>query len=378
MDDYWVICHAYPGDTSMRPSIGESMLDPQDALNDLMYSEMQVARHSVGTLYVDSDAMDPDYTRQSRVRGGMMQPVKRINGEPIGSNFFAMEPAGMNPHAMALRQEIFGGISQYLSGTLPGITGQSDPNLKTAKAYSQAREQAMGRIAMIWRQMKRAHSKIAALAVRHFIANRSGDYSFSELTPYGFKNKLIKYADRSGQIIAYPENDEAYPVSASDKREQLLQLLQTGNEVLAGAVTDAENFDYLKAANGLSGLKLPGEAARNKQFREIQKLLQAEPIIQPTPPSPVIDPMTGAPAIDPMTGEILMNPPGQEELPSIPIEMITDEHAMEFKACQIWLNSEEADQAKEQSPGGHRNVVLHAEAHYNQMLAQSAQAAPPA
>ena len=381
MDDYWVICHAYPGDTSMRPSIGESMLDPQDALNDLMYSEMQVARHSVGALYVDGDAVDPDFTRQSRVRGGMMQPVKRINGEPIGSNFFAMEPAGMNGHAVALRQEIFGGISQYLSGTLPGVTGQSDPNLKTAKAYSQAREQAMGRIAMIWRQMKRAHSKIAALAVKHFIANRQGDYSFSELTPYGFKNKVIKYADLAGQIIAYPETDEAYPVSASDKREQMFQLLQTGNPAVAGAVTDPENFDYFKAANGLSGLKLPGEAARNKQFREIQGLLGAVPTVQPIPPSPIMDPNTGAPAIDPMTGQPLMNPPSQEEVSSIPVEMITDDHAMEFKACQIWLNSEEGGEQKESNPQGHRNVVLHAEAHYNQMLAlQSMQggAPPPA
>lgn len=376
MDDYWVICHAYPGDTSMRPSIGESMLDPQDALNDLMYSEMQVARHAVGTLYVDSDAVDQDFTRQSRVRGGMMQSVKRINGEPIGSNFFAMEPAGMNGHAVQLRQEIFGGISQYLSGTLPGVTGQSDPNLKTAKAYSQAREQAMGRIAMIWRQMKRAHSRIAGLAVKHFIANRQGDYSFSELTPYGFKNKVIKYADLAGQIIAYPETDEAYPVSASDKREQLLQLLQTGDPALAGAVTDPENFDYLKAANGLSGLKLPGEAARNKQFREIQKLLAAEPTIQPIPPSPVMDPNTGAPAIDPMTGQPMMNPPSQEEVSSIPVEMITDDHAMEFKACQIWLNSEEADNAKVDNPAGHRNVVLHAESHYNQMLALQSMQAP--
>lgn len=372
MDDYWVLCYAYPGDTSMRPSIGESMLDPQDALNDLMYSEMQVARHSVGALFVDAEAVDPDYTRQSRVRGGMMQPVKRINGEPIGSNFFAMEPAGMNPQAMGLRQEIFGGISQYLSGTLPGVTGQSDPNLKTAKAYAQAREQAMGRIAMIWRQMKRAHSRIASLAVKHFIANRQGDYVFSELTPYGFKNKVIKYGDLSGQIIAYPEMDEAYPVSASDRREQMLSLLQTGNPVLAGAVTDAENFDYFKAAHGLSGLKLPGEAARNKQFREIQRLLEGQPTVQPTPPQPEpqIDPMTGQPVIDPATGQpvMVMGQPGQIEVSSIPVQQITDDHQMEFKACQIWLNSEEADKVLESNPMAHRNVVLHAEEHFNAMM----------
>jgi hypothetical protein len=369
MDDYWVLCHAYPGDTSMRPSIGESMLDPQDALNDLMYSEMQVARHSVGALFVDSNALDPDYVRQSRVRGGMMMPVRRIDGEPIGSNFFAMEPAGINPQAVGLRQEIFGGISQYLSGTLPGVTGQSDPNLKTAKAYAQAREQAMGRIAMIWRQMKRAHSRIASLAVKHFIANRSGDFSFSELTPYGFKDKVIKYADLGGQIIAYPEMDEAYPVSASDRREQLLNLLGTGNPILSEAVVSPENFDYFKSAHGLAGLKLPGEAARNKQFREIQKLLQAEPIIQEIPEQLSMDPNTGQP---------IMQPPQQIETPSIPVEQIMDDHQAEFRACQIWLNSEEGEEALTNNPQGHRNVVLHGEAHFNAMMSmQSAQQGPP-
>lgn len=376
MDDYWVLCFAYPGDTSMRPSIGASMLDPQDALNDLMYSEMQVARHSVGALFVDGEAVDPDYTSQSRVRGGMMQPVKRINGDAIGSNFFMMEPASINPQAVGLRQEIFGGISQYLSGTLPGVTGQSDPNLKTAKAYAQAREQAMGRIAMIWRQMKRAHSHIASLAVHHFIANREGDYVFSELTPYGFKNKLIKYADLTGQIVAYPESDEAYPVSASDRREQLLGLLQSGSPELAAAVADPENFDYFKAAHGLSGLKLPGEASRNKQFREIQRLLEGTPQVIPVPPEPIMGP-DGMPMVDPMTGMPMMGEPSEKEISSIPVEKITDDHAMEFKACQIWLNSEEADEAITNNPEGRKNVVLHAQEHFEAMLAmQQMQASP--
>jgi hypothetical protein len=224
--------------------------------------------------------------------------------------------------------------------------------------------------------MKRAHSRIAALAVKHFIANREGDYVFSELTPYGFKNKVIKYADLSGQIVAYPESDEAYPVSASDRREQLLGLLNTGNPSLAAAVTDPENFDYFKAANGLAGMKLPGEAARNKQFREIQRLLQSQPQVIPVPPSPVIGP-DGQPAIDPMTGQIQMNPPSQKEISSVPIYEITDEHDMEFKACQIWLNSEEADDARDNNPGGHRNVVLHAEDHFNAMMAKQQQMQGP-
>ena len=369
MDDFWVICHASPGEGSMRPALGDVMLDVQDALNDLLDVEMQNARHAVGITFVDTQSIDKDEIRQSRVRGGQMMPVKRVTGDAIGSQFWESSPAGSNPQAVSLRQEVFGNITQYLTGTLPGLTGQSDPNLKTAKAYAQAREQAMGRIGVVWRQMKEAHAKIALLAVRHFIANHKGDTTFAKMTPAGFRNTTIKFADLRGQIIAYPESDEAYPVSASDKREQLNQLLMSGNPVLAGAVTSVENFDYYKSVQGLEGLKLPGEQARGKQYKEIEVLLSQQPQPQEIPGQPQIDPNTGQPAIDPATGQPLMSPPQQIEVTSYPIEQITDDHATEFATCQAWLNSDEGWEQKQSNPLGHKNVVLHAQDHFNAMQA---------
>lgn len=377
MDDFWVVCFATPGEGSMRPSLGDSMLDVQDALNDLLDVEMQNARHSVPMVFVDTQSIDKDEIRQSRVRGGQMYPVKRVTGDAIGSQFWESTPAGSNPQAVGLRQEVFGNITQYLTGTLPGLTGQSDPNLKTAKAYAQAREQAMGRIAVVWRQMKEAHAKIALLAVRHFIANHKGDTTFAQMTPAGFRNKTIKFADLQGQIIAYPESDEAYPVSASDKREQLNQLLMTGNPVLAGAVTSIENFDYYKSVQGLEGLKLPGEAARNKQYKEIEILLSQPPQQQEIPPQPQMDPNTGGSLIDPTTGQPVMSPPQMIELPSYPIEQVTDDHMTEFQACQAWLNSDEGWEAKQSNPMGHRNVVLHAQEHFKAMQAMQPQGGAP-
>jgi len=376
MDDYWVLCWAYPGEGALRPSIGDPMLDPQDALNDLMDVEMQVARHSVPALFVAERAGGPAELGQPRGQGGRMYPVKRVTNDPIGASFFESSPSGPNPQGVGLRQEIFGNITQYLAGTLPGVTGQSDPNLKTAKAYAQAREQAMGRLAVIWRSMKEAHARIALLAVRHFIANRKGDVAFAEMTPAGFRNKTIKYADLQGQIIAYPESDEAYPVSASDKREQLNSMLATGSPVLAAAVTSLENFDYYKSVQGLTGLKLPGESARNKQYREIEELLEGQPQQQEIPGEPQIDPNTGQPLIDPMTGMPAMSPPQTIELPSVPIYELTDDHQTEFLACQAWLNGDDAWDARKTNPMGHRNVVLHAEAHFKAMQAMAPQGGP--
>ena len=151
----------------------------------------------------------------------------------------------------------------------------------------------------------------------------------------------------------------------------------TGNPVLAGAVTSIENFDYYKSVQGLEGLKLPGEAARNKQYKEIEILLSQPPQQQEIPPQPQMDPNTGGPLIDPMTGQPVMSPPQMVELPSYPIEQMTDDHMTEFQACQAWLNSDEGWEAKQSNPMGHRNVVLHAQEHFKAMQAMQPQGGAP-
>jgi hypothetical protein len=50
-------------------------------------------------------------------------------------------------------------------------------------------------------------------------------------------------------------------------------------------------------------------------------------------------------------------------LPSVPIDELLDDHAVEFEECKRWANSDSGQAAKVSNPAGFANVRAHAEAH---------------
>jgi hypothetical protein len=63
-------------------------------------------------------------------------------------------------------------------------------------------------------------------------------------------------------------------------------------------------------------------------------------------------------------------------LPSVPVDQLLDDHAVEFEECKRWANSEAGQSAKMTNPAGFANVRAHTEAHLRAMsLAASATAA---
>ncbi len=119
---------------------------------------------------------------------------------------------------------------------------------------------------------------------------------------------------------------------------------------------------------GLAELVIPGEDSRNKQLREIQQLLTSAPIIVSVHP-------TGAVHIEPVaadgsTGGTAGTMP--LVLPSIPVDELLDDHAVEFEECKRWANSEAGQAAHMTNPAGFANVRAHAEAHLRAMKQQPA------
>jgi hypothetical protein len=50
-------------------------------------------------------------------------------------------------------------------------------------------------------------------------------------------------------------------------------------------------------------------------------------------------------------------------LPSVPVDQLLDDHAVEFEECKRWANSEAGQSARLTNPPGFANVRAHAEAH---------------
>jgi len=109
----------------------------------------------------------------------------------------------------------------------------------------------------------------------------------------------------------------------------------------------------LKRLAGLDDLALPGDEARVKQFREIERLLTE-------PPQIFTDSLTGALRIE----------------PSIRPDVFADDHAAELATCRRWMSSDDGQRAKAGNPQGFANVRAHAMAHYRALAAQAAGMSP--
>jgi hypothetical protein len=112
-----------------------------------------------------------------------------------------------------------------------------------------------------------------------------------------------------------------------------------------------ENLPQIRQAIGLIDFFVPGEDDRNHQYDEIKLLVDSEPMPNPMDP---------------------MNP----ELPSVDIDPMMENHAIEFEICRKWAISPAGQQTKQDNSAGYKNVLLHAKLHFEQIQMKMMQGPP--
>jgi hypothetical protein len=269
---------------------------------------------------------------------------------------------------------------------------------KTAAGYAMARDQALGRLGLVWRRLKQFYADLMLLGVDTFRKNRPGDVEIPLLGASGeFESKWIRMADLKGNIQAHPEADETFPRLKSQQRAVLQQLLASSDPLIAQALGDPANIGFIKGVFGLSELVVPGEDAREKQLREISQLLASAPIVIEAPGTHAANtaaPMGGAEAIGGQRPQVhfaslspskepALQGPGAPapaashftELPSVPVDELLDDHAAELAEIRRWASSDAGQIARMQNPLGFANVRAHAAAHQAALGRQGARAA---
>jgi hypothetical protein len=184
----------------------------------------------------------------------------------------------------------------------------------------------------------------------------------------------------------HPEADETFPRLKSQQRGVLQQMFSINDPMIQRALTEPANMGYIKNVLGLTELVIPGEESRNKQLREIQQLLASAPIVISIPgaqdvtrdPRPVVREDQSAPPSEESHGARDTEHGTQSiVLPSVPVDQLLDDHAVEFEECKRWANSDAGQAARMTNPAGFANVRAHAEAHLRALAAASAQTLPP-
>ena len=394
MDDHWRVLHALPGDGQNRPSVGDSLVQVQERYNVLSNMQAETYEYGIPPIYADPQVLDFDALANQTAEPAAHFPARARPGQPLAAGFFQPAPARVPPDMIEHQQDLIGPVAQFLTGMFPAIFGGNMEDVKTASGYAMARDQAMGRLGMVWRRTKQFYADVLLLAVDCFRKNRPENAEIPLLGPDGVLDaRLIRTADLKGNICVHPEADETFPRLKSQQRAVLQQLFSLNDPLIQEALAEPANIGYIKNVLGLTELVIPGEDSRNKQLREIQQLLASAPIVISMHPSGVAhagpqqdasqapsvgavlgspgstggDASTGGASPAPTAPDVTNHQPQVLVLPSVPVDQLLDDHTVEFEECKRWANSEAGQAAKMTNPAGFANVRAHAEAHLRAM-----------
>jgi hypothetical protein len=375
MDDHWRVLHALPGDGQNRPSVGDSLVQVQERYNTLSNMQAETYEYGIPPIYADPQVLDFDALANQVAEPAAHFPARARPGQPLAAGFFQPAPAQVPPDMIRHQQDLIGPVSQFLTGLFPAVFGGNMEDVKTASGYAMARDQAMGRLGLVWRRLKQFYGEVMLLGVDCFRKNRPEDVDVPLLGPDGTLDaRMIRVGDLKGNICVHPEADETFPRLKSQQRGVLQQLFGLKDPLIQEALAEPANLGYIKNVLGLTELVIPGEDSRNKQLREIQVLLSSAPIVvrqrvagdqdagtQPgSLDSGLQNAQTSARDDNPMGGGVVV-------LPSVVVDVLMDDHAVEFEECKRWANSEAGQSAKITNPAGFANVRAHAEAHLRAM-----------
>jgi hypothetical protein len=366
MDDCWRVMHALPGDGQNRPSVGDSLVELQERYNTLSNIQAETYDYGIPPIYADPQVLDFDALANQTAEPAAHYPARARPGMSLADGFFQPAPAQVPPDMLRHQQDLIGPIAQFLTGLFPAVFGGEMENVKTASGYAMARDQALGRLGLVWRRLKSFYCDVMLLAVECFRKNRPGDVEIPFLGPGGeFEARFIRLANLKGNIQTHPESDETFPRLKSQQRAVLQQLMTNPDPAIQAALREPANLGFIKSLVGLSELVVPGDDARNKQLREIQLLLAAEA------------PLAGDFGLGGITSL-----PGAEGTPgplpairsTVPVDELLDDHATEFEECRRWASSDAGQIARAQNPAGFANVRAHAAEHAAALARQQAQA----
>jgi hypothetical protein len=412
MDDHWRVLHALPGDgSSGRPALGDALISVQERFNTLSNLQIETYEYGIPPIYADSEVLDFDALQNQTAEPGAHYPARSKPGQSLAAGFFQPAPAEVPPDLAEHAANLMGPVAQFLTGAFPALFGGAMANNDTAAGYAMARDQAMGRIGLVWRRMKFFHADVMLLAVDCFRRNRPNDVEVTLLgAGAAFESKWIRLADLKGNLFSYPETDEQYPTLWSQQRAVLLQLLGSPDPEMQAVLSHPENLALVKRLIGLEELVIPDEESRTKQYREIAQLVLEVPVAQTFLSVPQVT-TTANRATQAQNATSLGSAPSDRAdeqnqnnsadvssflnaqhranagtgrnacatetaadsvtmLPSIMPDEFADNHRVELEACMRWFSSDAGQVAKIEAPAGYANVRAHAMLHKSYLLKQ--------
>jgi hypothetical protein len=360
LDDCWTLSYNPLSDYLHHDPLGSLLTSIQDLVNDLISLIIQSIEHGIPQTAVDPAVVDLNAYRQMEITPGGLFPTKNVPANKnISESFYTFTASSLSEQVLPALQQ-FQQLGQLASGALPSLFGGiAEAGSKTASEYSMSRAQALQRLQNSWKSLSIFWKDTFAKSILSYIKEMSTDERLVEKDKQGnYINTFIRKAEMQGKIGEVElESSENLPVSWAQVKDVIMKIMEMNNPEILQALFDPENIPYVKEALGLNQFKLPGEDSRQKQYEEIQQLLNSEPIELPPPPEVAMAAM-----------QMGMPPPPPQEVPSVEVDVELDEHPIEAEICRKFLISEQGRLAKIKNDKGYYNVLLHFKAHMQAMM----------
>jgi len=353
LDDYWTLSQNPLSDYIHHDPLGLLLTSIQDITNDLTSLIIQTIEHGIPQTFADPAVINFEKYRQSEVIPGGIYPATPRSGKSVGDAFHEVKTATLSQEVLPFFEKIQE-LGQIISGALPSLFGGQVSGSRTASEYSMSRAQALQRLQNNWKIFTIWWKIIFSKIIPMYMKEIKEDEHNVEMDDQGrFVNVFIRKAEMEGKIGRVElEANENLPLTWSQQKDVYMQLLDNQNPKVQETISSPENIQALADAIGLTNFVVPGADDRQKQYEEIQLLIQSEPIIIPPDPMMVeMAPMMGQP------------PPQETEVSSVEVDPDVDNHVIEADICRRYLVGDAGRLLKTENPAGYKNVLLHMKAH---------------
>lgn len=354
LDDSWTLTYNPLSDYLHHDPLGLLLVSIQEITNDLISLTLQTIEHGIGQTFADPAVLNFNaYRQMESVPGGIYEAIPK-SGKNLSDGFHEIKTANLSPEVMPFATNIQS-LAQLVSGALPSLFGGALAGSETASQYSMSRAQALQRLQNTWKVFTIWWKDIFGKVIPAYIQEvKEDERNVERDTDGNFINTFIRKAELEGKIGRVElEANENLPLTWSQQKDVIMQLLTAANPQVLEVIGSPENLPVIREAIGLTDFFVPGEDDRNHQYDEIKMLLASEPM--PNPAAMQVDP------------NLPPDPNAMPELPSVDIDPIFENHAIEFEIVRKWAVSPAGQQAKMDNEAGYRNVLLHGKLHFQQI-----------
>jgi hypothetical protein len=357
---FWTITHAFPGDGQYRQSIGNSSIPTQRKFNQVDSIERDTYERTIPFMIADTDVFDPNAMGDERAEPGNIYPATARGNKTVSNSIYETKPGAVSEQMLEYKDGLMNKVMPFQNGGLPSLYGGDTGANDTATGIGIERNQARGRVGLIYRAIKDGRARADLKNIEIFRENRTQDVEIAvagEAT--GFKAKTINLDDiKGGSVQVYMESDESYPVSLNEQKNQLLTLLNNQNPAVMAWFSDPANEEAFGRLIGMTELvKMPGVQAREKCYDVIEQLLKSGPNIPPPPPMPPPGMDAGGMGPPPMgmPSQGAPMPPAPPE-PTVQPDPVLDDLNVYLATCREWAASEAGREAMVENAAGYANV----------------------